>query len=263
MRVRPQNDGCDAGVRLTPSGLSVNGNNFQYPNVYEGSDQSGTFDSSTANLLKRFDEGYSCTLLAYGQTGSGKTYTMFGPPGSLTEAALNSADGGIPLMWGMFPRLCLMFLEQGMKLHASAIEIYAEGAYDLLNDLTSLKVASGSYNLQTKVKSGKFNAFSSFTEKDMQPNGSHPTICNCTKCFTRKEKESEDRIALIRSGAYAESKAKERESKAKSAKEDETSTFKTVGETWTALTDPTAVATLARTIETSRTAHGHALNARR
>ena len=62
--------------------------------------------------MDRAKEGYNCTIMAYGQTGSGKTHTMFGPPGCLTEAAVDAAgDGGIPDTWGLFPRAVLHMMQ--------------------------------------------------------------------------------------------------------------------------------------------------------
>ena len=67
---------------------------------------------------------------------------MFGPPGSLTEASLQSAGGAAPAAWGMFPRAVLHLLQlPGLgRLHASAVEVYQEKAYDLLADRAQLAV---------------------------------------------------------------------------------------------------------------------------
>ena len=88
---------------------------------------------------------YSGAILCYGQTGSGKTHTMFGPPGSLTEASLAaSTAGAAPSTWGIFPRMALELLQNGGgTLHASAIEVYSNQAYDLLADRAPIKIGSG------------------------------------------------------------------------------------------------------------------------
>ena len=127
---------------------------FAYPAaVIEGSDQRAACSALTDHLLDKLRAGFSCTLLAYGQTGSGKTYTMFGPPGAITESALERAsvgggggggadggggggtDDGAPSHWGVFPRTMLKLLRMpGLgSFHASAIEVYMEKVRDLLS----------------------------------------------------------------------------------------------------------------------------------
>ena len=98
-------------------------------------------------FVKKF-ERYSCTLLAYGQTGSGKTHTMFGPPGVLTESALTKSS--CPPSWGIFPRIALELLSSSGTgtLHASAIEVYQDNAYDLLADRAPLQVGTKSVGRQ-------------------------------------------------------------------------------------------------------------------
>ena len=94
----------------------------------------------------KFIRGTACTLMAYGQTGSGKTYTMFGPAGALTEASLEQAAGSVPATWGAFPRATMQLLQApelaGATFHASAVEIYMEHAYDLLDGRKPVKVGS-------------------------------------------------------------------------------------------------------------------------
>jgi hypothetical protein len=103
---------------------------FDFPAaVLQGSDQSEAKEALAGRLVRKFCEGgLSCTLMAYGQTGSGKTHTMFGPTGSLTETALQEANGRAPGLWGVFPRVMLDLLEapelSGASFHASAVEVY-------------------------------------------------------------------------------------------------------------------------------------------
>ena len=66
VRVRP-----DASTTAAPSWVLQN-TSFASALV-TGSDQGISFAHLGAGLLKRLEQGYSCTLLAYGQTGSGKT----------------------------------------------------------------------------------------------------------------------------------------------------------------------------------------------
>ncbi|KAH8048084.1 ATP-dependent microtubule motor [Aureococcus anophagefferens] len=80
------------------------------------------------------------------QTGSGKTHTVFGPTGCLTERGgleTGRAD------WGLFPRVVLALLADGSgALHASAVEVYQERAFDLLNDRAPLTVGGKSAGLK-------------------------------------------------------------------------------------------------------------------
>ena len=66
VRVRP-----DVSTTIVPPWVLEN-TSFA-SSVVTGSDQGVSFAHLGAGLLKRLEEGYSCTLLAYGQTGSGKT----------------------------------------------------------------------------------------------------------------------------------------------------------------------------------------------
>ena len=71
---------------------------------------------------------------------------MFGPPGCLTEAAVDAAGGGIPDTWGLFPRavLHMMRAEEGTEMmHASAIEIYHESVFDLMDNRNQLQAGLG------------------------------------------------------------------------------------------------------------------------
>eukprot|EP00605_Chrysophyceae_sp_TOSAG23-4_P001683 GSChrysophyteH1.ASY1.ANO1.1849.1 assembled CDS len=115
--------------------VTVQRSEFSYPShVVMGSDQVVAFDNLASLLIDRVSAGYNCTLMAYGQTGSGKTYTMFGPPGF--------EHGEIPPNWGLFPRtvLTLMQMKSVQSLHASAVEVYHELVFDLLDNKSPLQV---------------------------------------------------------------------------------------------------------------------------
>ena len=107
-------------------------------------DQRESHEAVGRPLLDHLERGYSCALIAYGQTGAGKTHTVFGPPGSLNETSLAGlASGEAPADWGLFPRLALALLHGGAgTLHASAVEVFHEKAYDLLADRAPLTVGS-------------------------------------------------------------------------------------------------------------------------
>ena len=151
VRVRPLRDEATGAsvVRPEPDGVSIAGRRVHgFNSVVVGPDQSVAHEAIAAPLLGQLMEGYSCTLLAYGQTGSGKTHTVFGPTGCLTEASVAAAAGGVPADWGLFPRLVLEILAAGIgSLHASAIEVYQERAFDLLADRNPLTVGGKSAGL--------------------------------------------------------------------------------------------------------------------
>lgn len=72
--------------------IVIQDKSFKYPShIIEGKDQEIAYKALGERLVNALFEGYNCSLLAYGQTGSGKTYSMLGPPGSLTESALEQA----------------------------------------------------------------------------------------------------------------------------------------------------------------------------
>ena len=150
VRVRPlmSPTAGPSSLNVTSQGdIVASGRPFQYPSsIVQGSSQKIAYDSIAPRLLSRLQDGYSVTLLAYGQTGSGKTYTMFGPAGSLSETALEQAGANVvPEAWGIFPRM-MMHLRRisGLgSMHASAIEVYSDNAYDLLAHRAPIKIGQG------------------------------------------------------------------------------------------------------------------------
>ena len=100
--------------------------------------------------------------------------------------------------------------------------------------------------------------------------------CRCGKCFLAKKEAKERRIALARSGLSSTLKPNPVSATSSSSTTNtsfyhrslsrrasmESESFLVVGETLMPLTCPADVAALARTIELSRVAHGHLLNAR-
>ena len=239
--------------------------------VVTGSDQAAAFDAIAAPLLAWLRDGYSCTLLAYGQTGSGKTHTMFGPPGALTEASLAEAGGACPPAWGIFPRIALELLHaSGGALHASAIEVYQDNAYDLLADRAPLQVGTRSVGRQVGGGGAIIANASQEVSAGSAYGGVHPSHCQCGKCFKRQEKEREEREARRNArldpgnapkGAPKRLALPPLPGQSKTAPP-EAPAFATVGETLLPLATPAEVARLARTVELTRTAVGHALNAR-
>lgn len=185
----------EISARICPSfktspGVLVNGSQqiiagnylFSYPkHVIQGSEQKIAYKALINRLLSAFRDGYNCTLLAYGQTGSGKTYSMFGPTGSLTESSLAQSNEGIPEDWGVLPRTMLNILNENSSfgtMYVSAIEVYVNTAYDLLNGRCALKVGG------TRTKEAPHYA-------GVDKHGDvevHPSYCDCHKCFVRKNK---------------------------------------------------------------------------
>ena len=153
VRVKPPSTrSCVSATPGQAGSLTVEGRNGEavldgFASITGGSDQLDAYDAVAGPLVDRLMQGYSCTLMAYGQTGSGKTHTIFGPPGCLTEATLQHSDNdgarSAPTDWGLFPRVALELLASGKgALHASAVEVYQERAYDLLADRLPLAVGT-------------------------------------------------------------------------------------------------------------------------
>ena len=218
--------------------------------------------------------------MAYGQTGSGKTYTMFGATGSLTEASLDQAAGGIPALWGAFPRAMMELLRAraaGATFHASAIEVYMEHAYDLLNARKSVKVG-------TAKGAGRGNLVVADMSKGVVLSGDvkivggvHPSGCSCFECFKKTG-------GLVGAGAKERMLAKAAEAKkvaeaakkkprvpqglaqaassSKAASSSDADQFGTEGEELMQLRTPADIAKLARLVESERVAHSHNLNDR-
>ena len=256
-----------------------------FETIVEGSDQQKAYAAYAAPLVDQLLKGYSCTLMAYGQTGSGKTHTIFGPPGVLTEATLRNGNDGTngalsaPVEWGLFPRVALELLASGKgTLHASAVEVYQERAYDLLADRQALTV--GAQKTGRQIAGGQ-------PEKDPNAAVPHKTTCSCRSCYLAKEKEKEARKAGIagpRTKTVARSFAElsrgasnsvpggggaKAAGGANAAAQGRTSggssldeSFAVMGEKRVLLSSPADVARLARTIEHTRTAEAHLLNAR-
>jgi hypothetical protein len=220
-------------------------------------------------------------------SGSGKTYTIFGPPGSLTEASLSGPldSEGVPPAWGLFPRLAMALLRlaahdagTSLTLHASAVEIYSEHAYDLLADRAPLSVGSQKAGRNVGggatclTSSGDGAATSGAVGAAQSFHGVHPPACRCGKCFLAKKEELAARLARRdvmqakggpppperpgKAGGTGKGAAGACDSTA------EEEAVSTVGETRMELRNAADIAKLARTVELTRVATGHLLNAR-
>jgi hypothetical protein len=103
VRIRPLGAGSggdangeqpETAVAVDNKALVAGDKTFIFPRmICTGVDQKLAYDAIASRMLDRLQAGFSVMLLAYGQTGSGKTHTIFGPPGSLSEAALAQSAG--------------------------------------------------------------------------------------------------------------------------------------------------------------------------
>jgi hypothetical protein len=237
---------------------------------------------------------------------------MFGPPGCLTETALNYAAATscipphssteakvtterqssgrtkglptrtqgqqtppIPADWGIFPRMAMHLLSlPGCTLHASAVEVYQDVVYDLLNDSKRISISSQHKSTTPLVTvTGGLNGVSKGAD------GVHLATCRCGKCVIAKKAASQARIQAIRdkqerAGASLRESTRGRTGRIDAPPVGSSSSsfqrsgggggdlFATVGETLLPLTGGEEAARLARTVELSRVAHGHLLNSR-
>ena len=121
-------------------------------------DQLETFEQIALDSIKDFLNGYNCTTFCYGQTGSGKTYTLFGPMNSfhmncLDDANENFQEFDIPNTWGIFPRVVLSLLKNVSCISATAVEVYMDQCFDLMNE-DKQKISIAGFGRSSKV-SGK------------------------------------------------------------------------------------------------------------
>ena len=207
VRLRPPQT-SNAAVCVTGQAVEVSGRGFSFASsVVAGSDQSIAYEALAAPLVSSLQRGYSCTLLAYGQTGSGKTHTMFGPPGSLTDAALEQAGhGAAPQSWGVFPRTVLELLHMpgfDGALHASAVEVYQDKAFDLLAERAPLTVGSSKAGHRVRAGAGKPIVIGNAGAESR--GGAHPPGCRCGDCWKANKAALSARLAK-RDGARTATK---------------------------------------------------------
>ena len=290
VRVRPTPPGDPRAVNLDPrtGALALTtGEIFDYPSsVVVGSDQDVAYDALCAPLVRHALTGYDCTLVAYGQTGSGKTHTMFGPPGCLVEARVrqwrgestSSSDGGgtstdAPRDWGVFPRAVLELMRTpGVRsIRASAVEVYDENVFDLMNAREQLSLGSSKTKFGRRVNGATESGSDDVAARGGQ-GGVHPSCCTCHKCFQLQEKEKERAraeralVASTRfgSGGTRTSRSSKNAPSSSSSNAQQTTreTFSTVGETLVPLDTPESLARFARSVEATRTSKSHLLNDR-
>ena len=284
VRVRPTKPGDPTAVTTDPrtGALALaTGDVFRYPSsVVVGSDQDLAYDALCAPLVRHALTGYDCTLVAYGQTGSGKTHTMFGPPGCLVEARVrqwheesssSSSSSDAPRDWGVFPRAVLELMRTpGVRsIRASAVEVYHENVFDLMNARAQLSLGSS----RTKFGRRVFGAAESGSD-DVAARGGlggvHPSCCTCHKCFALAEAENkrmrqQREATRIRPTASPTSTSRRSSSDVPGStlqNQNVRETFATVGETSVPLDTPESLARFARSVEATRTSKSHNLNDR-
>jgi hypothetical protein len=172
------------------------------------------------------------------------------------------------------------------NLKASAIEVYNNSPFDLLNDRKPLQMsrsenaAPSVARVISKLARGPEGG-SQFSTSQVGLNGEHPASCSCHDCFKAQEAAKEarkQRIALARGeilpqltdrlqqGASIRLRRTAKTPKNKflrgGSSKQTIGEARTVGETLWDLKTTNDVAQFARQIEMSRVAHGHALNAR-
>eukprot|EP00929_Paragymnodinium_shiwhaense_P122087 TRINITY_DN9462_c0_g1_i5.p1 TRINITY_DN9462_c0_g1~~TRINITY_DN9462_c0_g1_i5.p1 ORF type:complete len:316 (-),score=15.27 TRINITY_DN9462_c0_g1_i5:41-988(-) len=150
----------DQGV-ITISNCSSSYGPF-YSVLPPGCTQDFSFATTMGPMIDSFLESkMNCTVFAYGQTGSGKTHTLLGPPRFFDLP---------PSEWGLCPRTGREILERlqghsaaaasssqadsatgaesSWDLRCTAVELYFDDCYDLLNK--KLRVAIAGFGKNTK-----------------------------------------------------------------------------------------------------------------
>lgn len=264
VRIRPQRS-VSAAVSVEKStqgpfvtvGITKTKSFSKFSHVVQGSDQQQAYNQIARPLLEQLRSGYSCTLCAYGQTSSGKTHSVFGPPGCLTVTSVAQAQGETPAEWGIFPRLVLDIQKMDSVVHASAIEIYQDMPYDLLDDRAPLSV--GTKRAGLKVGGGVVTVHGNTRASNHC--GTHPPGCSCRKCFEAITKMKAATVAAARRGSVGKNHQFDPSPHPRQNKQQQDQ-FATVGETLQKLETAEDVARFALLVEGTRTSVGHALNDR-
>jgi kinesin family protein 4/21/27 len=111
---------------------SIRSKKFRFDMTFdENSTQEQVFqECKVPEMITKVSEGFNATIFAYGQTGSGKTHTMEGYEYQGPRAVV-AGDGGI------IPRAVRQLFAHlegtAFSISVSALQIYRERVYDLLN----------------------------------------------------------------------------------------------------------------------------------
>lgn len=106
---------------------------YRFDGIYDShSRNEEIFEISVKPLVNSILNGYNCSVFAYGATGAGKTHTM----------AANENGPGITclLMKELFNNIDEMRSENTFELYMSALEVYNEQVFNLLNRSDPLKL---------------------------------------------------------------------------------------------------------------------------
>ncbi|GMI29378.1 hypothetical protein TeGR_g9221 [Tetraparma gracilis] len=239
----------------TPASTSSASSSFSYlSSTIQGSDQDATYNTLGAPILSHLANNKNSTVLAYGQTGSGKTHTMFGPEGALTNDAVKVAHPNVPQSWGIFPRAAFFLLSDPAvsSLSISAIEVFQEKTYDLLNSRRPLQMGT-----ETAAVYAPNERVASLHGAEAS-NGTHPPGCRCGVCWQAKKKAQEERMARRDSAQAAQTKR----APSKRAAAPTEDNFRLIGETVEVVGTPQDIARVASTVEATRIALSHNLNDR-
>jgi hypothetical protein len=185
----------------------------------------------------------------------------------------------VPATWGVFGRtmVALLGLPGLGSFHASALEIYMDVAYDLLDGRKILKVGNGAKAPPEAVVS-KFGVAIEHAHSS-KPGGLHPSSCYCRQCFAAQSRAGGVGVAKAKAARErGEAAAKAAKSVSRHGSRERLDTgntpgrgrkakpadgeFETVGETMRKLESAADVAKLARLIEGERCAASHELNER-
>ena len=268
-----------AVTKISNTMIAIQSNTFNFPfTVITGSNQEHSYSQLCTPILQALAKGANATILAYGQTGSGKTHTLFGPPGSLTSHSIEQCDvHSVPPQWGCMPRLMFDLVNnqnsfgQFSNVLVSAIEVYQDSAYDLLNNRGPLRVGTKSLGRRqvgaANTSAGVFgvggdilSSGPAIRAKSVTTNvsGVHPSSCHCSPCFIAKKAEKEKRKQLRDSGAFKNGSSSVRKLESTAENGD----YTTQGETFLPLRTSDDIVKLCTTVEGSRTAASHNLNER-
>ena len=157
------------------------------------------------------------------------------------------------------------------SIRASAVEVYDENVFDLMNAREQLSLGSSKTKFGRRVNGATESGSDDVAARGGQ-GGVHPSCCTCHKCFQLQEKEKERAraeralVASTRfgSGGTRTSRSSKNAPSSSSSNAQQTTreTFSTVGETLVPLDTPESLARFARSVEATRTSKSHLLNDR-
>ena len=154
----------------------------------------------------------------------------------------------------MFPRavLELMRTPEVRSIHASAVEVYHENVFDLMNGREQLSLGSSRTKFGRRARGAAESGSDDVAGDRGAQGGVHPSCCTCHKCFAMQEKEK----------ARAAAESSSRTSLVPKATSIRRETFDATGATTSLLDTPESLARFARSVEATRTSGAHFLNDR-